>query len=178
MKRCILCHTETASMRVDVRYAADESFTLPSRVEMGDVCFGLFESRHDAELATRLSAEFEDVGRAAVVSQLRRQAGDISRIPAEATAVVAAREQGFVPLREITGVGDTLGPLWPEEHRLWLDELDDGAFPEDLDEDDRPDPWLVRSPWAPLSVPRVLSMLWRWVGRIHSPTTGMSGPPG
>ena len=36
----------------------------------------------------------------------------------EPEALARAREQGFVPLRELTGVAEDLGPLWPADHAL------------------------------------------------------------
>ena len=37
--------------------------------------------------------------------------------------VEEARRFGYVPLRELTGVGSELGPLWPTQHRQWCEDL-------------------------------------------------------
>jgi hypothetical protein len=80
-----------------------------------------------------------------------------------------------VPLREVTGVGDRLGPFWPEEHRLWIDELGEVPGAGEDEYDDVLDRWIVRSPWASLSVPQVLSTLWGWVERDPYPTIQRNG---
>jgi len=89
------------------------------------------------------------------------------RLDPEPPGVVEARKQGFVPLREVTGVAGTLGALWPPEHRLWLDEL--GPSPGEDEYDEVPDRWLVRSTWPSLSVDQALAALWRWVERDPYP---------
>lgn len=80
-------------------------------------------------------------------------------------AAEEARRQGYVPLREITGVGDLRGPLWPPQLREWSDDL--GAVTGEYDDDE--DRWLVQSPWPAISVPQVLTVLWRWVERDPYP---------
>ena len=79
-----------------------------------------------------------------------------------------ARKQGFVPVRELTGVADDLGPLWASEHSLWVEQLGP-AFGED-EYDEVLDRWLVRSPWPSLTVPQTLNALWRWVDEAAPPT--------
>lgn len=90
------------------------------------------------------------------------------RFDPEPTAVAEARKQGFVPLRELTGVADDLGVLWPSEHSLWVEQLGP-AFGEDED-DEVLDRLLVRSPWPSLSVPQTLKALWSWVEQAAPPT--------
>ena len=89
------------------------------------------------------------------------------RIDPEPSGVVAARKQGFVPAREVTGIPHHLGPLWPAEHRLWLDEL--GPSPVEHADHEVLDRWLVRSPWPALSVDQTLGVVWRWVERDSFP---------
>ena len=90
------------------------------------------------------------------------------RFDPEPSEVAEARRQGFVPLRELTGVAADLGPLWPAEHALWLDELGPSSGEDEYDE--VLDRWLVRSPWPSLSVRRTLDALWRWVERNARPS--------
>lgn len=60
-------------------------------------------------------------------------------------------------------MADSLGPLWPPEHRRWLDEL--GPSPGEDEYDEVLDRWLVRSPWPALSAQQAIGALWRWVER-------------
>ncbi len=78
-----------------------------------------------------------------------------------------ARRFGYVPLRELTGVGSELGPLWPTQHRQWCEDL--GPELGEDENDEELDRWLVRSPWPALSPPQVLIVLWRWVERDPYP---------
>jgi hypothetical protein len=89
------------------------------------------------------------------------------RFEPEPPSLVEARAHGFAPLRAFTGAAHTLGPLWPAEHRAWLDELGPISF-----EEPAPAPrdrWLVRSPWPALSVEQALAVLWPWVERAPFP---------
>ncbi|HEX4190154.1 MAG TPA: hypothetical protein VHZ06_04100 [Marmoricola sp.] len=166
MGNCALCDAEPPVAVVGIAHDDRLSFALPSRIEVGTRCLELLQGGHRQELADRLSSDFEDPGPGVVVDHLARSVISTALLPPLAPAVRAAMADGFVPLREVTGAGGMLGPLWPEQHRLWLDEL--GPLIEgDKDEDDC---WLVRSPWPALSVPDVLSVLWRWVERDPYPT--------
>jgi hypothetical protein len=89
------------------------------------------------------------------------------RLDTEPSAVIEARSRGFIPLRELTGVGEDLGPLWPAEHRLWLEDL--GPVSSEDEDDEELDRWLVRSPWPTLSVSQTMTALWRWVERDPRP---------
>ncbi len=90
------------------------------------------------------------------------------RFDPEPSVLVEAKRQGFVPLRELTGVADDLGPLWPADHSLWLDEL--GPTPGEDEYDEVLDRWMVRSPWPSLSARRAINALWRWVDRNARPS--------
>jgi hypothetical protein len=83
-------------------------------------------------------------------------------------ALKHARELGYVPLREETGVAPDLGRLWPVEHRMWVEDIGP-ALGEEAEDDEERDRWLVRSPWPALSVRQVLTVLWRWVERDPLP---------
>jgi hypothetical protein len=85
------------------------------------------------------------------------------RLYPEPPGLGEARKEGFVPLRELTGVAYSLGRLWPSEHRRWFDDL--GPSPGEDAHDERLERWLVRSPWPSLSVGQTLNALWRWVER-------------
>lgn len=139
-----------------------DTFALPASTPVGVTCLALFTGGNDDGLAERLSEEFDDVGRAEVVALFRRRAGEPFVLPQEQGSVVDARDRGFVPLAEHTGVGDALGPLWPPRHRISRVDLgESGDDPDDL--------WLVRSPWEALSLADVISVLWRWVDRDPYP---------
>src|SRR4029077_16861457 len=92
------------------------------------------------------------------------------RFDPEPTAVVEARKQGFVPLRELTGVADDLGPLWPSEHSLWEEQLGP-AFGED-EYDGVLDRLLVRSPWPSLRSRRRSMRSGAGSTRLHHPPRG------
>jgi hypothetical protein len=92
------------------------------------------------------------------------------RFDPEPPGLVDARDHGFVPLRELTGVANKLGPLWPPDHRRWLDEL--GAVFGEEEDDEASDRWLVRAPWPSLTVGQTLAVLWRWVDRRPHPHDG------
>jgi hypothetical protein len=73
--------------------------------------------------------------------------------------VRALREEGFVPVAELTG-NQNVAQAWPSGHRQsvpetrqeWLDSLsDDRLF------------WLIRSPWPGISVSDAFSVLWDYV---------------
>jgi hypothetical protein len=70
--------------------------------------------------------------------------------------------EGYEPVENYTGAV-WVAELWPGEHRRsvpetrtsWLDDELDGRL------------WLVRSPWATLTLDEVFALLWRWVERDH-----------
>jgi hypothetical protein len=160
---CLLCAVEPASVLVPVTGEKGDAFALPASTPLGATCLALFEAGQDAALAETLSEEFEDFGRAKVVARLRRRAGEPVAVPQVRDSEDEARPRGFVPLAEHTGVGADLGPLWPARHRISRDDLGErGDDPDNL--------WLVRSPWAPLSVADVIRLLWQCVEREPYPT--------
>ena len=78
-----------------------------------------------------------------------------------APGVVDLISQGFEPIETQTGA-IWVAALWPDEHRRsvaetrpwWLDDPEsDGRV------------WLIRSPWASLTLTEVFEVLWRWVER-------------
>ncbi len=150
--------------------------TLPSFWALCDRCEGIYDTadEHAAVEVMRSSGGWSWVDEADVgecvqhaLEMFRRADRGARRLYAEPPAVVDDRNQGFVPLRELTGVARTLGPLWPPEHRLWREEL--GAAPGEDEYEDVLDRWLVRSPWPSLSVPDTIGALWRWVERDPPP---------
>jgi hypothetical protein len=81
--------------------------------------------------------------------------------PDTVSGVRALRAEGFEPLEEHTGALE-VAELWPEEHRRWVPEARAGWL-------ETPDTgarlWLVRSPWAELTLPDALNLLWSWAER-------------
>jgi hypothetical protein len=110
------------------------------------------------------------------IAVFRRADVGSRRFDPEPLGVVEARKQGFVPLREVTGIPDKLGPLWPEGHRLWLEEL--GPSPVEDRYDEVIDRWFVRSPLPALSAEEALGVLWRSVERDPLPYRTRYGRPG
>jgi hypothetical protein len=161
-----------------VRYRAyGEGRTLPGFWTLCERCEGVYQLRDDEAAVEVMLASSEWSWVQGDLDEVRQpldafRRADLGgrRLEPEPPAVSAARSEGFVPLRELTGVADTLGRQWPPEHRLWLEDL--GAAPGE-DEDDEPvDRWLVRSPWPSLSVDQTLHALWRWVDQAAgSPET-------
>ena len=150
--------------------------TLPTSWALCDRCERIYSSGDDdAAVEVMRSSVWSWVADDDVAECIRKplavfRRADLGprRFDPEPSAIAEARKQGFVPLRELTGVADDLGPLWPAEYSLWLDELGP-AFGED-EYDEVPDRWLVRSPWPSLSVRRTINALWRWVDRTAGPT--------
>ncbi len=73
--------------------------------------------------------------------------------------VRALREEGFVPVTELTG-DDSVAQAWPAEHRRSVPETrpewlasgsGDGLF------------WLIRSPWPSIPIADVFSVIWHYV---------------
>lgn len=149
--------------------------TLPSFWVLCDRCEGIYATEdEDAAVEMMRSSDWswvaeEDVAECVQkpLEVFRRADRGARRLDPEPPAVADARNQGFVPLRELTGVANTLGPLWPPEHRLWREEL--GAAPGEDEYEDVLDRWLVRAPWPSLSVYQTLATLWRWVERSPRP---------
>jgi len=144
--------------------------TLPTFWTLCDRCEGIYASGDDdaAVEVMRTSAwswvADEDVAECVrqPLTVFRRADLGPDRLDPEPAAVTEARRRGFVPLREVTGAAQDLGPLWPTEHALRIDGL--GAISDD--QDDEGDRWVVRSPWPSLSVQQTLGALWRWVERV------------
>lgn len=179
---CVLCGTRKVTWvhplaRNLVTYrVAGKGHTLPGFWPLCDRCEAIYTSgdddaavevmrssgrwpcEHDADVAACIRKPLEVFRRADLGAR---------RFDPEPPALMEAREHGFVPLRELTGVADTLGPLWPPAHRLWLEEL--GPSPGDDELDQVVDRWLVRSPWPALSVQQTMAALWRWVERAPHP---------
>jgi hypothetical protein len=152
----------------------DKGHTLPSFWALCDRCEGVYASGDDDGAIELMRthwpyADDEDVAECIrkPLAVFRRADLGARRFDPAPPSVVEARKHGFVPLREVTGIPDTLGPLWPEEHRLWLDEL--GRSPVEDTYDEVLDRWLVRSPWPSLSVDQALGVVWRWVERDRFP---------
>jgi hypothetical protein len=148
--------------------------TLPSFWALCDRCEGVYASGDDDGAIELMRtnwpyADDEDVAECIrkPLAVFRRADLGSRRVDPEPPSVVEARKQGFLPLREVTGIPDTLGPLWPEQHRLWLDEL--GPSPVEDAYDEVLDRWLVRSPWPALSIDQTLGALWRSVERDPFP---------
>jgi hypothetical protein len=149
-------------------------YTLPTFWALCDRCERVYASGDDDAAVEVMRPSRSWVADEAVAECIRKplavfRRADLGprRFDPEPLGVVEARKQGFVPVREVTGVPETLGPLWPAEHRLWLDEL--GPSPVEEAYDEVLDRWLVRSPWPSLSVEQTLSALWRWVERAPFP---------
>jgi hypothetical protein len=150
--------------------------TLPASWALCDRCETLYSSGDDdAAVEVMRSSAWSWVGDQDVAECIRQplavfRRADLGarRFDPEPTAVTEARRRGFVPLRELTGVADDLGPLWPAEHSLWLEEL--GPAPAEDEYDEVLDRWLVRSPWPALSVRQATNALWRWVDRTPRPS--------
>ena len=150
--------------------------TLPTSWALCDRCETIYTSGDDdAAVEVMQSSVWSWVGDDDVAECIRQplavfRRADLGARPfdPEPSAVAEARKKGFIPLRELTGVADHLGPLWPAEHSLWLDELGpafgEGEYDEVLDR------WLVRSPWPSLSVRRTINALWRSVDRTARPS--------
>lgn len=147
-------------------------YTLPTFWALCDRCEGVYASGDDdaAVELMRSAGDWstvadEDVpeGIRAPLAAFRRADRGSRRFDPEPPGLTEARKDGFVPLRELTGVADWLGPLWPSQHRRWLDEL--GPSPGEDEGDELLDRWLVRSPWPVLSTSQAIGALWRWVER-------------
>ena len=150
--------------------------TLPMFWALCDRCEGVYASGDDdaAVELMRASDAWSSVADADVAECIRKPLAVFRRadrgprrFDPEPPVLVAARNAGFVPLRELTGVPDLLGPLWPSEHRRWLGEL--GPSPGEDGDDGAPDRWLVRSPWPALSADQAIGALWRWVEQDPGP---------
>jgi hypothetical protein len=151
--------------------------TLPTSWALCDPCEGIYASGDDdaAVEMRRSSPGWSEVADDDVAESIRRalvvfRRADLGRqrFDPEPPSVTEARTQGFVPLRQLTGVAAELGPRWPAEHSLWLDDL--GPLPGGDEHDEVPERWLVRSPWPSLSVSRTLGALWRWVESDDHPS--------
>lgn len=150
--------------------------TLPSSWTLCDRCESIYVSGDDDAAVDLMRASgwswvaTEDVAECVrgPLAAFRRADLGSRPIGPEPASVAEARRLGFVPLRELTGVADELGPLWPAGARLWVDEL--GPAPGEDEDDPVPDRWLVRSPWPEPSVRQVLDALWRWVEQKTPPT--------
>ena len=146
-----------------------KAHTLPASWALCDRCEGLYASGDDdAAVEVMRSSGWSWVADADVAESIRQplavfRRADLGarRFDPEPSEVVAARRQGFIPLRELTGVAASLGPMWPAEHAVWLDDLGPSAGEDEHDE--VLDRWLVRSPWSSLSVRQTLAALWRWI---------------
>ncbi len=145
--------------------------TLPTFWTLCDGCEQLYESGDDEAAVQVMRSSWLPVADEDVTECIRQplavfRRADLGsrRLDPEPVGVAEARRHGFVPLREVTGAGGRLGPLWPPEHRRWIDELDRSPG---VDEDETMplDRWLVRSPWPSLSVDEALAVLWRWAER-------------
>lgn len=148
--------------------------TLPTFWALCDRCERVYASGDDDAAVEvmrdgRWPATDEDVAECIrkPLAVFRRADLGSRRFDPEPPGVVEARKRGFVPAREVTGIPDTLGTLWPAEHRLWLEEL--GPSPVEDTDDEVLDRWLVRSPWPSLSVEQTLGAVWRWVERDPFP---------
>jgi hypothetical protein len=149
--------------------------TLPTSWALCDRCEAIYDSGDDdATVEVMRSSAWswvsdEDVAECVrqPLTVFRRADLGRQRFDPEPPALVEARRRGFVPLRELTGVAEDLGPLWPEEHSLWLDGIGPSAGEDEHDE--ALDRWLVRSPWPSLSVRQTVDSLWRWVERDDRP---------
>jgi hypothetical protein len=148
--------------------------TLPTFWALCDRCEEVYASGDDDAAVEVVRSNWSCVEDDDITERIRKplavfRGADLGsrRFDPEPPAVVEAREKGFVPVREVTGIPDALGPLWPAEHRLWLDEL--GPSPVEGSYDEVLDRWLVRSPWPSLSVDRALGVVWRWVERDPFP---------
>ena len=146
--------------------------TLPTFWALCDRCEGVYASGDDeaAVALMRSSDNRSSVSDADVAEEIRRPLAAFRRadrgarrLDPEPPALARARTEGFVPLCELTGVGGSLGPLWPAEHRRWLDEL--GPVLGEDEQYEALDRWLVRSPWPALSVTEAIGALWTWVER-------------
>ena len=150
--------------------------TLPSSWALCERCEEIYSTADDdAAVQVMRSSAWAWVGDHDIAECIRKplavfRRADLGsqRFDPEPAAVAEARKQGFVPLRELTGVADDVGPLWPSEHSLWVEQLGP-AFGED-EYDEVLDRWLVRSPWPSLSVRQTLNALWRWVDQAAPPT--------
>jgi hypothetical protein len=149
--------------------------TMPTLWALCDGCEEIYASGDDDKAVTLMRSSAwswvadEDVAECIrqPVAVFRRADLGPRRLDPEQSEVADARRQGFVPLRELTGVAASLGPRWPTEHALWLDAL--GPTSGEDESDEVLDRWLVRSPWPALSVRRTLNSLWRWVERDDHP---------
>lgn len=150
--------------------------TLPTFWMLCDRCETVYRSGNDDDaVAIMRASRHPDVDDRDVAELLRKPVAALRSSDrgarrldtSEPPAVAEARARGFVPLREVSGAGDELGPLWPAEHRLWLDDLG----PTDLEDefDEVLDRWSVRSPWPRVSVAQVLNALWRRVSQTTGP---------
>jgi hypothetical protein len=144
--------------------------TLPAFWALCDRCEGVYASGDDDGAVEVMrdggwTAADEDVAQCIRKPLAVFRAADLGsrRLDPEPPGLVEARKQGFVPAREVTGIPDRLGSVWPAEHRLWLDEL--GPGPLEHTHEEVLDRWLVRSPWPSLSVEQALGVMWRWVER-------------
>ena len=150
--------------------------TLPSFWALCERCEGVYRSGDDdAAVEVMRSSARSGVGDDDVAECIRKPLAVLRRadlgprqFDPEPSAVDEARRRGLVPLRELTGVAEDLGPLWPAEHVLWLEEL--GAVIGEEGYDEVHDRWLVRSPLRPLSARQAVSALWRWVDQQRLPT--------
>jgi hypothetical protein len=155
--------------------------TLPAAWALCDSCEHLYlTGDDDAAVEVMRSSAWSWVEEPDVADALRTplavfRRADLGplRLDPEDPAITAAREHGFVPLRELTGVPHELGPWWPAEHSRWMEEL--GPTSGEDEHDEVLDRWLVRSPWPSLPVRQVLDALWRCVDPVTR--SADSGPP-
>ncbi len=156
-----------------------KGYTLPGAWALCDSCERLYATGDDEAIGQLMrSSAWSWVEDADVAESLRTplavfRRADLGphRFDPVDPAISAAREEGFVPLRGLTGVAHDLGPLWPAAHSRWLEELGPTSGEDEYDE--VLDRWLVRSPWPSLTLRQTLSALWRCV----DPVT-MSADPG
>jgi hypothetical protein len=152
--------------------------TLPTSWALCERCEEIYSTvGDDAAVQVMRSSAWAWVGENDIAECIRKplavfRRADLGpqRFDPEPTAVVEARKQGFVPLRELTGVADDLGPLWPSEHSLWEEQLGP-AFGED-EYDEVLDRWLVRSPWPSLRSRRRSMRSGAGSTRLHHPPRG------
>lgn len=152
--------------------AAGKEHTLPRFWTLCEACETAYVSGDDDAAVEVMRAHRSDeeiaVDPRRLLAVFRRADRGSRRLDPEPPALVEAREHAFRPLRELTGAPDTLGRLWPAEHRRWLDDL--GPDPGEHIPGSVPERWLVRSPWPSLSVEQTLHVLWWWVERPPFPS--------
>lgn len=153
MNKCEVCNEQESSRTVPVGYMPGDTIAFAAALKVCDLCAGLLVSRDAPRIAARLSSAYDDWPRSEVAELLLKR---VSRVaPSESISGEERKlfDSGFERLELHTGIVEEFGPLWPSDHVVTLPDFRADPTTNDLML------WLVRSPWAALSVSEVIWVL-------------------